>query len=294
MNTHFDFTFQKFTEIIDCLQNNGYSFQSLEDFLVKPCVKVVVLRHDVDRSPLHSLKTAKFENSRGIKGTYYFRIVNQSFNPSVIKEIAALGHEIGYHYEDVSLAAERQKIKAKRQKFRSNLISDLQDRKTARLQDYERLEKELADIAIVCFSQNLNKLRELALVKTICMHGSPMSRWDSRILWKYYNYRDFGIIGEPYFDIDFEKVLYLTDTGRKWNGEKSSVRDKVFQENFIELKRKLKISDNILDAATANELPLQMMITVHPQRWSDNPFSWMSEYASQTLKNCIKQLMFVR
>lgn len=294
MNDRFDFTFHKYTEILDCFLQNGYSFQSLEDFLKNPSLKVVILRHDVDRSPLHSLQTAKFENSRGIKGTYYFRIVRQSYHPGVIKEIAALGHEIGYHYEDVSLAAQSQKTKVKRKKSGSNLIVDLLDRNSARLQDSGSLEKELADIAIESFSQNLNRLRELAIVKTICMHGSPMSRWDSRILWKYYDYRDFGIIGEPYFDIDFEKILYLTDTGRKWNGEKSSVRDKVFQEKFLELKKKLKTSNNILSAAFKNELPQNLMVTVHPQRWTDNLFVWMSEYAIQTLKNRIKQLIFVR
>jgi len=59
------------------------------------------------------------------------------------------------------------------------------------------------------------------------MHGSPLSKWDNRDLWKRYNYRDFGIIGEPYFDVNFDKVLYLTDTGRRWDGEGVSVRDKV-------------------------------------------------------------------
>ena len=59
------------------------------------------------------------------------------------------------------------------------------------------------------------------------MHDSPLSKYDNRLLWKYYNYRDYGIIGEPYFDIDFNDVFYLTDTGRRWDGEKVSVRDKV-------------------------------------------------------------------
>jgi hypothetical protein len=118
-----------------------------------------------------------------------------------------------------------------------------------------------------------------------------MSRWDSRILWKYYDYHDFGIIGEPYFDLDFNKVLYLTDTGRKWNGDKSSVRDKVFQENFLALKERLKNSDNILEAVSANELPQHLMITVHPQRWSDDLFIWLWEYGTQTLKNSIKRFL---
>lgn len=279
MNKQFDFTFQKFNEILDCFQGNGYTFQSFEDYLKAPDEKVVILRHDVDRSPLHSLNTARLENSKGIRGTYYFRSVKESNNPAVIKEIAELGHEIGYHYEDVSMAeGGRQKAEGRRHTTR----------------DARRTEEELVKIAIESFSQNLKKLRELAPVKTICMHGSPMSKWDSRVLWKYYDYRDFGILGEPYFDIDFKKVLYLTDTGRKWNGNKSSVRDKVFQKKFDDLKVRLKSSDNILAAAFANELPLHMMITIHPQRWSDDLFIWAWEYGTQTLKNTIKRLIFVR
>ena len=59
------------------------------------------------------------------------------------------------------------------------------------------------------------------------MHGSPISKWDSRDIWKKYDYKKLGIIGEPYFDIDFNNVFYLTDTGRCWDGEKFSIRDKV-------------------------------------------------------------------
>ncbi len=39
-----------------------------------------------------------------------------------------------------------------------------------------------------------------------------------------------GIIGEPYFDVDFSRVFYLTDTGRRWDGDAVSVRDKVKSE----------------------------------------------------------------
>lgn len=53
-----------------------------------------------------------------------------------------------------------------------------------------------------------------------------MSRWDSRLLWKYYDYHDFGIIGEPYFDVDFNEVFYLTDTGRRRDGDSVNIRDK--------------------------------------------------------------------
>jgi hypothetical protein len=62
------------------------------------------------------------------------------------------------------------------------------------------------------------------------MHGSPRSKWDSRRIWDKYDYRKLGVIGEPYFDIDFNEVFYLTDTGRRWDGWKVSLRDKIPQQ----------------------------------------------------------------
>ena len=127
-------------------------------------------------------------------------------------------------------------------------------------------------------------------VSTICMHGSPMSKFDSRDLWKKYNYREFGILGEPYFDLDFDKIFYLTDTGRKWDGNKVSVRDKVtssFNLNFHS-------TDEIISAIKNGQMPLQVMFTFHPQRWTNNPVLWMKELIVQNLKNFLKRKIFVK
>ena len=227
-----DFTIIAHIKLLNKLSNQNFSFLSFEEFLSKPLSKNILFRHDVDLLSENSLKFAKIQAEMGIKGTYYFRIVPESFNEKIIKEIYELGHEIGYHYEDLGATAQRRKgSMADRLRdlgtegLRDN-INGTYDRMTKRLQDHRRLEKELVDIAIESFSENLEKLRKIAPVKTICMHGSPMSRWDSRLLWKYYDYHDFGIVGEPYFDIDFDEVLYLTDTGRRWDGEAVSVRDR--------------------------------------------------------------------
>ena len=72
----------------------------------------------------------------------------------------------------------------------------------------------------------MEKLWKFYPVKTICMHGSPLSKLDNLDLWKKYDYRDFGIIAKPYFDVDFDEVFYLTDTGQR-DGWKVSIRDKV-------------------------------------------------------------------
>ncbi len=70
-------------------------------------------------------------------------------------------------------------------------------------------------MAIEDFELNLERFRKIYPVKTICMHGSPLSKYDNKEIWEKYDYRDYGIIAEPYFDIDFDEVFYITDTGRK-------------------------------------------------------------------------------
>ena len=89
---------------------------------------------------------------------------------------------------------------------------------------------EFFEFAIDDFQLNLEKLRKLYPVKTICMHGSPLSKWDNKDLWKKYDYRDYGIIAEPYFDVDFDEVFYLTDTGRRWDGYSVSMRGRLNSE----------------------------------------------------------------
>src|SRR5690625_1952760 len=83
------------------------------------------------------------------------------------------------------------------------------------------------------------------------MFTTIFSKWHhlteiSRDLWKWYSYRDYGIIAEPYFDLDFSKVLYLTETGRRWNGDKVSVRDSADGSINSLMRGKKSLSENIL------------------------------------------------
>jgi hypothetical protein len=106
-------------------------------------------------------------------------------------------------------------------------------------------------------------------------------------LWKRYNYRDFGIIAEPYFDVDFDEVFYITDTGRSWNKSTASVRDKVDSKFDI----KIKDTHHLIEKIQNNELPDKIMINVHPQRWTDRFGPWVRELVWQNFKNFIKRLM---
>lgn len=277
-----DFTFHALYQLLNSIKKQQFIVQPFMEFIRNPVPKFVILRHDVDKKETNSLLNAQIENLLGIVGTYYFRIVSGSFDENVIRGIYDLGHEIGYHYEDLAIAKG----------------------------DHKK--------AIMLFEQNLAKLRRIVPVETICMHGSPLSRWDNRQLWKYYDYRDFGIIGEPYFDIDFDEVLYLTDTGRRWDGESVSVRDKVenlrgvegkekqIDEEAVKLSLKTTITKNqgavkstedkpyirkfhstfdIIDAAESGTLPEKIMLTVHPQRWNNDMLPWLKELIWQNAKN---------
>ena len=76
----------------------------------EPKRDLIILRHDVDRLPENSLETAKIEHDLGINGTYYFRIGPESYDENIIKQIAGLGHEVGYHYEKLSEISRKYKV----------------------------------------------------------------------------------------------------------------------------------------------------------------------------------------
>ncbi|MDD3050067.1 MAG: hypothetical protein PHR06_02870 [Candidatus Cloacimonetes bacterium] len=274
-----DFTLKTYTSLLEILKSKGYAFQAFEQFIQNPLKKVVVLRHDVDLKPRNSLRFAKIQNKMGIKGTYYFRMLPCSYNENIIKQIIDLGHEIGYHYENLSVMSNDGGMNKETGDRIQNTGDGRRNIGTVMSED------ELFDLAIKDFEQNLEKLRKLYPVKTICMHGSPLSKIDNKRIWEKINYRDYGIIAEPYYDINFDEVLYLTDTGRRWNGDKVSIRDKVdskFNFNF-------QHTNQIIEALEQGILPNKIMFTFHPQRWNDTVVPWTKELVMQNVKNVVKR-----
>lgn len=247
-----DFTYKKYQELLISLKEKEYDFRTFESFCKgNNPNRFVMLRHDVDTRPLHSLQVAKIEYSLEIPASYYFRIVPKSNHPEIIKQIVALGHEIGYHYEDLTLA------------------------------------KGDSVLAIDLFKEHLEYFRQFYPVTTICMHGSPMSSYDNREIWDSYNYKEWNLIGEPYFDIDFQEIAYITDTGRKWNDLQSNRRDKVATSRHFQYRT----TNDLIEALLKGYLPEKIMITTHPQRWTDNVIKWTQELVLQSIKNQIKKCM---
>jgi hypothetical protein len=326
-----DFTLTSLTTLLKSLQKASYQFQTLTSHLKTsnpeprtlnpepqtPNPKslnsvipksLILLRHDVDLLPQNSLATAKLEHSLGIRGTYYFRIVPQSLNPEIIREIASLGHEIGYHYEDLDLAHKKlKKYNPTPPESLNPLIPqsllplDLAHKKLKKYNPTPPkslnpiIPQSLPPLALTSFEKNLSTLRKISPITSICMHGSPRSPYDNKDLWKHYNYRDYGIIGEPYLDLDFNEWFYLTDTGRRWDGWKTSVRDKMpQQEKWVKEGLVFHSTKDIIYAAENGRLPKKIMIAIHPQRWTNNPALWTKELVLQQSKNLIKKWFYVK
>jgi hypothetical protein len=228
-----DFTMAKYGELCRVLLGAGYTPVTVYQYLTDPPGgRTVVLRHDVDRKPENALKMAELEHALGVCSTYYFRHP-ATFVPEVIGRVQALGHEVGYHYEVLA-------------KAKGN---------------YEE--------AIALFARELEEFRSLCDVRTICMHGSPLSRYDNRDLWKRYDLGEFEIVGEAYLSMAGKDLRYLTDTGRNWGG-KYSVRDAMPGVEPVPVET----TDDLtcwIESSGAEGLYL----TVHPERWAMSEGEWV-------------------
>ena len=259
-----DFTLTIYKKLLTSLKEADYSFITFRDY-VKLTLgnnlpsKFIILRHDVDDLPQNSMDFANIQAEMGINGTFYFRMVPQSFNKDIIKSMLKQGHEIGYHYETMDTSS-----------------GDVQ-------------------MAYDEFLRHLETFNSICDVETISMHGSPLSKHDNRDIWRQFSYKDLGIIGEPYFDFDFNAVYYITDTGRAWDGHKYNIRDKAPVENpltnqdFIE--RNYHSSQDIIQAILNRTYPDKVMMNFHPERWTDNYAPWIKQLVKQSLKNQIKRLI---
>lgn len=260
-----DFTLFAYKQLLETITKLDVSVLTFEQFvqLEKKESPSLILRHDVDAKPQRALEMAKIEMEFGLRGTYYFR--ETTADEFVVRQIAAMGHEIGYHYNDL--------VRTKG--------------------DYPK--------AISKFEKNLAYLRQFYPVRTISMHGSPLSSYSNLNLWNEYDIQEFELIAETYLYLrDLAKIdtYYFTETGRSWNGDKYNIRDRIENKSskqpvILCTSDLIQFLSNIsfLEKEPKNCL---FMLTLHPQRWIDNLFFLMIDLISQSIKNRIKRFVVKR
>ena len=186
-----DFTLDAYGHILHQARRSGYSILSFDEWFAgggEDTERLLLLRHDVDRRPQRALKMAQMEADMGVRASYYFRIVRGAFRPEIIRAIADMGHEIGYHYEDWFLA---------------------------------RYDK---DKAISLYRRHMAQFREITPVTTIAMHGSPLARESNLTIWEHHNLCEEGV-KDVIRSADFSQFAFFTDTGRTFGESKANLRD---------------------------------------------------------------------
>jgi hypothetical protein len=257
-----DFTLAKYRDLCKAVASSGYVPMTVRTYLETPdpTSRLVVMRHDVDTTPNNEPKMALMEREFGIMATYYFRHKRGVFRPAVMRQIAGMGHEIGYHYETLDKA------------------------------------KGDARRAIELFNEELALFREVVDVNTISMHGNPLTKWDNRDLWRKhgYDFRDSGILGEAY--LSFRNILYLSDTGRNW-GPAYKVKDVLPSDSRGEeqdpVKSRVNSTDDVIRLLESGRFH-QLYLLTHAVRWPSSTSGWVVSLLQDTAINIVKRAVLHR
>lgn len=275
-----DFTYATYRDLLNAGLTAGYEFLTVEEYLrrkpsdteaVGPSPdaaastgtpkadggnalpeKFVILRHDVDRKPENALAMARLEAEHGISGTYYVRTIGKTFKPDLIRRIEALGHEVGYHFEDLDRTDGDQ------------------------------------EAALESFRTELAKLRTIVDIETVCMHGNPLTPHDNRDLLKGADFDEFDLLGEAYLSADFTDLTYFSDTGRTWRDGPLKVKDHTMGEG--EKHVQVDTTFELIGLLLRQEVDHGYLL-VHPNRWAGSYPEFVSEHAKDTAVNVVKRGM---
>jgi aminoglycoside N3'-acetyltransferase len=252
-----EFTFERYGALLDAGLEAGYAFLTLREYLSTDRESLperfIVLRHDVDRKPENAASMARIEADRDVPSTYYFRTIEKTFQPELIQGIEALGHEIGYHYEDMDRADG----------------------------DIERAHES--------FATHLGRLRDVATVDTVCMHGNPLTPHDNRDMWddgESEGYERYGLLGEAYLSMDFTDVTYFSDTGRTWLDGALKIKDYTVGEASKDVQ--VDTTTELIDLLEMGRLP-RLCLLAHPNRWAGTRPELGAEYSKDVATNLAKR-----
>ena len=169
----------------------------------------------------------------------------------MIAAVAALGHHIGYHYENLAACAG----------------------------DWDR--------ALTSFAADLERFRELAPCRTVCRHGSPMSRHDNLALLRGGRWRDYGLLGDAVLSFDDKRAVYFTDTGGRWgSGGGPNLRDLQPGALIARIPRNTGELADLLPTYRAT-----VYLNAHPERWAAGWIDAASCRAIDMLANMAKRLV---
>lgn len=99
-----DFTYIGYSELIAKLREQGYAIANYHTY--KETDRCVILRHDVDNDLEKAAQLAEFEQSLGIRSTYFLLLTSDFYNvfskesEQLLKQIQGGHHDIGLHFDE--------------------------------------------------------------------------------------------------------------------------------------------------------------------------------------------------
>lgn len=251
-----DFTFDMYEKLLQTCLASGYEHLAVRDYLQSSTLpeKFVIHRHDIDRKPKNALLMAELEAKYNISSTYYIRTTQNTFRRKIIEKIYSLGHEVGYHYEDLDRADGDPKL------------------------------------AHQLFEKELERVRQYVPVETVCMHGNPLTKYDNRKMWQpsLPSFEQYDLLGEAYLSVDFEQVTYYSDTGRTWADGDLKVKDQPLGNS---VKHHHVGSTSQLCDLVASKSVCRPYVLSHPNRWADDIIEYVIEYSKDTGTNLGKRFL---
>jgi hypothetical protein len=118
------------------LKEYGYRFCTMTEFIVdadhneRSGSPVCLLRNDIDSDPAGAARMFACDREEGVHASYFFRLT--TFCPALMKQIAAEGSDVGYHFEEIATVAKRLGLRSRlevdahldaiRAEFRRNVL----------------------------------------------------------------------------------------------------------------------------------------------------------------------------
>jgi hypothetical protein len=247
-----DFRLESYLQLVHALRRRGLEIYSVKDWIARNPSRGAVIRHDIDRRPRNAVEMARAESCLGIKTSYYFRVVGSANDPDAMKAVARLGHEVGYHYEDLALAGGDQQK------------------------------------ALELFAKHLREIRESVPVDTVIMHGSPLSPHYNLDMWRHATPSDFRLLGDAFLQIDYSDVIYFTDIGRSWSRNAANLRDRPPRALTVQLDH--GGTEALLRYLMRSDAG-KFAFSVHPERWDAAWTGWMFQLGRDVLANSAKRMI---
>ncbi len=177
------FTYASYERLCQAIVDSGIRALPVQDAVVQvPEAGYVILRFDVDARPDQALPMARLLHKYGLPGTFYWHAAPPAlFRVDLMRAVAGLGFEVGYHYAALSRCAGD-----------TEAAADL-------------FRREVAQFRAAGFT-----------VRTAAAHGAP--GWDNQQLLRFKPELlvECRLDGEAYHSFDFARVQYVSDAGWDW------------------------------------------------------------------------------